>query len=675
MSANLLDREDSPYLRQHKDNPVHWRPWGEAALDEARTADKPILLSVGYAACHWCHVMAHESFEDDAIAGVMNDLYIPIKVDREERPDLDAIYQSALALMGQQGGWPLTMFLTPRGEPFWGGTYFPATPKYGRPGFPQVLQTVAKLYREQPDKIKANVDTIAGALRDLSRSQPSRGLSRSQLDAAAAAAVGLIDRDQGGTTGAPKFPMPSFFKMLWRAWQRTGQESCRDAVLITLYRMSQGGIYDHLGGGYARYSTDAIWLSPHFEKMLYDNAQLIDLLTEVWQETRLPLFKQRVEETVAWILREMTASASDGLTAFTSAFDADSEGHEGKFYVWTDLEIEDLLGGDAAFFNAAYDVTPGGNWEGASILNRSHAPEFGTAEQEAALAGCRKILFEARRRRVPPGRDDKVLADWNGLAIAALANAGAVFDRPDWIQAARAAFRFVETHMTRDGRLGHSWCNGTLRHAAVLDDYADMARAALILHEVTGDGAYLDRAKAWVAVADDHYWDNDAGGYFFAADDTVDIIAQTKSVQDNATPAGNGVMVEVLGRLHHLTGAASYRDRAEAVVKTFTGVPAAHLAHLSSLLIGFELLDRARQVVIVGAPDDAGTKDLLRAAFDSAIPNRVLLRLTPGTDLPAGHPAHGKTMVDGKPTAYVCVGPTCGLPATDGKALRERLRG
>ena len=678
MSANRLDREDSPYLRQHKDNPVHWRSWNEAALAEARAEDKPILLSIGYAACHWCHVMAHESFEDEAIAGVMNALFVPIKVDREERPDLDAIYQTALALMGQQGGWPLTMFLTPKGEPFWGGTYFPATAKYGRSAFPDVLKAISRLYRAEPEKVSQNVEAIGRAIADLSHSQPAGGLTSAQLEQACQSAVGMVDMDQGGTLGAPKFPMPAFFRVLWRAYKRTGDEGYRNAVLLTLYRMSQGGIYDHLGGGYARYSTDAVWLAPHFEKMLYDNAQLIELLTECWQETRLSLFAERIAETAGWMLREMTARAADGLAAFVSAFDADSEGEEGKFYVWSQAEIEERLGGDAAFFNQIYDVSAAGNWEGKNILNRSQVPKPLTVEQEKTLAHNRRTLFEARAARVAPGRDDKVLADWNGLAIAALANAGAVFERRDWFEAAAAAFRFVLTHMSRPhmengGRLGHSWCGGNLRHPAVLDDYANLARAALILFEVSGEAAYLGQAQSWVAVANAHYWDGKDGGYFFSADDTTDVIARTKSAQDNATPAGNGVMIEVLARLFHLTGKSEYRERAEAVLRAFSGAAAAHLAHLSSLLIGHEILERAVQVVILGEDEDPATQALLRRVFDTALPNRVLLRLKPGTALPEGHPAFGKTQVDGKPTAYVCVGATCGLPASDPESLRARL--
>ncbi len=675
MSENLLKHEDSPYLLQHQDNPVHWRPWGEAALKEAQDTDKPILLSVGYAACHWCHVMAHESFENPNIAALMNELFVPIKVDREERPDIDAIYQTALSLLGQQGGWPLTMFLTPKGEPFWGGTYFPATERYGRPVFPNVLGAISKLYREEPDKVAQNVGALTNAITELSQPQPGNGLTMAKLDEAAHAAAGLIDRQQGGTTGAPKFPMPSFFRFLWRAYRRSDNADYKNAVTVTLDAMSQGGIYDHLGGGYARYSTDAVWLAPHFEKMLYDNAQIIDLLTEVWQETRSPLYAQRIAETIDWMARDLTVTAADGLTAFASAFDADSEGEEGKFYVWSNEEIDTLLGEHAALFKSAYDVTPYGNWEGKCILNRSAKPELQNTDTETILAGCLDILLGVRAKRIAPGRDDKALADWNGLAIAALANAGAVFERPEWLAMAEGAFNFVLAHMTEGGRLGHSWCAGRLRHAAVLDDYADLSRAALILFDVTHNAAYLVQAEAWVAIAEAHYRDDEGGGYYFTADDTTDVIARTKQAQDNATPAGNGVMVEVLARLFHLTGTDTYRQRAEESIRAFTAGTAAHLAHSSSLLMGFEMLERAVQIVIIGTPGEPATEALRRCVFDTALANRLLLCVAPGDDLPPGHLATGKTQTGGQATAYVCVGPLCGLPASTPGALRERLAG
>ena len=674
MTANMLDAETSPYLLQHKDNPVHWRAWSPAVLDEAQESNKPILLSIGYAACHWCHVMAHESFEDPAIAELMNELFVNIKVDREERPDLDAIYQTALALTGQQGGWPLTMFLTPTGEPFWGGTYFPATSRYGRPAFPDMIRHIAETYHAQRDKVLGNAKAITEAVTNASRPEAAGELSVDLLDKAAAVALRMVDSVSGGTLGAPKFPQPLFFKFLWQTYRRTGAAMAREAVTLTLGALSQGGIYDHLGGGFARYATDDAWLVPHFEKMLYDNALLLELMTEVWQETRDPLLAERARETVDWVLGDMRVSEGDARTAaFASARDADSEGEEGRYYVWMEAEIDACLGTDAAPFKAAYDVGPTGNWEGRTILNRSQNPTAGNADAEDHLARCRERLLSQRALRVAPLRDDKALADWNGLMITALAFAGRVFDQPAWSAAARDAFAFVRQRMVKDGRLGHSWRQGKLRHPAVLDDYANMSRAALVLFELSGERDYLDQAVAWVAIAKHHYWDDQEGGFFLAADDTPNLISRTKTAFDNATPSGNGTMVEVLARLAYLTGEDSYRRRAEEVVRTFAGLAEDHLPAMPVLLMGYALLDGAVQVAIVGAPDDNATQALVRCVLDVPLPNRVLLQVAPGADLPQGHPAHGKTAIGGVPTAYVCVGPRCGLPATTAEDLKAQL--
>jgi uncharacterized protein YyaL (SSP411 family) len=671
---NRLAGETSPYLLQHQDNPVDWHPWGEAALAEARSSGRPVLLSVGYAACHWCHVMAHESFENPATAALMNELFVNIKVDREERPDLDLIYQHALALLGQPGGWPLTMFLTPDGEPFWGGTYFPPEPRYGRPGLPQVLRQIAAIYRDEPGKVTQNVGVLREALARLAAPEAAaEGIDRALLDRIAARLLEATDPVHGGIEGAPKFPQCAIFALLWRAWRRTRRTEYRDAVTGTLTAMSQGGIYDHLGGGFARYSTDAEWLVPHFEKMLYDNAQLIEQLGEVWAETGDPLYEARLRETVGWVLREMRGDAgAGGRRGFASALDADSEGEEGKFYVWTEAEIERLLGLDAAAFAAAYDVTPGGNWEGHTILNRSRRPALGGPEAEAGLARSRAILLEARSARVPPGRDDKVLADWNGLMIAALARAAALLEEPAWLAAAEEAFAFVTTEMVESGRLRHSW-RGRARHPATLDDYANLARAALLLHEATGNPAYLAQAEAWVALVERHYADPAGGGWFLSADDTGDVIVRAKTAADHAAPSGNGTMVEVLARLFYLTGDARYRERGEAAVAAFAGEIARNFFPLATLLNAAELLADAPQLVIVGQRGAADTAALLRAAQRRAPPGRVLQVVAAGEALPAGHPAFGKAQQGGRATAYLCRGQTCSLPLTEPAGLERAL--
>jgi len=667
--ANRLAQETSPYLLQHADNPVHWQAWSPETLALAQDLGKPILLSVGYAACHWCHVMAHESFEDAEVAAVMNELFVNVKVDREERPDIDTIYQQALALLGEQGGWPLTMFLTPAGEPFWGGTYFPKTPRFGRPGFPDVLRQVAMIHSQQQDKVAGNVAKLKEAMVKLSTPEPGSDIPVALIDEVAKRLAREVDPFLGGIGRAPKFPQPTLLLLLWRAWQRTGLVPFSRGVRLSLDQMCQGGIYDHLTGGFARYATDDAWLVPHFEKMLYDNGQLLELLAIVAREVESPLYRSRIAETVDWTLQRMITPTG----AFAASYDADSEGEEGKFAVWTEAEIDAALADfpetDRALFKRLYDVTPEGNWEGRTIPNRSARLELETEEVEARLAAMRAALLAARDRRVQPGWDDKVLADWNGLMIVGLVEAGITLSRADWIAAARKAFdAIVQTHDTGDGRLHHSYRQERAAHPAAAEDYANLIRGGIRLHEATGDPAILDQARRWTKVLDAHYWDPAAGGYFTSADDTTDVIHRTKSAMDNAVPAANGTMAIALSRLWLLTGETGYRDRAEALVQAYAGEVARSLAPLASLLNGAELLHGARQVVIVGEGGEALRDLALRAAG----PDRVVQWVAPGA-LPQGHPAAGKQPVEGKPAAYICDGPVCSLPITDSDQMIDRL--
>ncbi len=666
---NLLRYATSPYLLQHADNPVHWRPWGPEALSEARVTGRPILLSIGYAACHWCHVMAHESFEDPETAALMNRLFVNIKVDREERPDIDALYMNALHLLGEHGGWPLTMFLTPEAEPFWGGTYFPPEPRWGRPSFRQVLLGVAEAYRNEGDKVAQNVAALKGALTRMAATTPGPLPTEATFDRVALGLVRATDAKEGGLAGAPKFPNPPIFRFLWQMHHRLGQPACADVVHLLLRRMSQGGIYDHLGGAYARYSVDAVWLVPHFEKMLYDNAQILELLALAHSSDPDPLYAERAAETVGWLEREMLAEGG----AFASSLDADSEGEEGKFYVWTEAEVDALLPAeDAALFKATYDVTAEGNWEHKTILNRRRYAQRLSDDAEATLARCRRILFEARARRVPPGRDDKILADWNGLAIAALARAAVVFDRSDWLARARDAFRFIAGTMRMpDGRLLHAWRAGRAGAAGLLEDHAAMARAALALYEATGDRAYLDHAVAWAELAERHFADPEGGGYYASAADATDVLIRTRSAADNATPSGNGLMAEVQARLFHLTGEDRWRRLAEQTIGAFAGHEG--IGAMPTLLAAADLLTEGATVVIAGDPDDPAAQPLARTALAHPDPAVAVLRAPDPEALPAGHPAHGKGPVDGRPAAYVCRGGTCSLPVGDPAALRLAL--
>ncbi len=671
-SGNLLAAETSPYLLQHADNPVHWRPWGQAALAAAEAEHRPILLSIGYAACHWCHVMAHESFEDAETAALMNEFFVCIKVDREERPDIDHLYMSALHALGEQGGWPLTMFLTPEGSPFWGGTYFPPEPRWGRPSFRQVLHGIARAWREEPEALQRNTAALRQALATLAQSRPGEALSDADLAEAAARLLRGTDPEQGGMRGAPKFPNPPIFRFLWQRSCRTGEAEPSAAVHRLLARMSQGGIYDHLGGGYARYATDAVWLVPHFEKMLYDNAQILELLALAHAASPEPLYAARAEETVGWLAGAMLAEPRGGRAAFAASEDADSEGEEGRFYVWQAAEIAALLGADFAAFAAAYEVSEAGNWEGKTILRRT--TPLGDAAGEALLAACRARLLAARAARVRPGRDDKVLADWNGLAIAALCRAGSVFERPDWHALAADAFDFILAEMGgADGRVAHAWRRGRIAAAGLLEDQAAMARAALALFESGGAPARLAQACRLAEAALAWFADTD-GSCFTTATDATDVpmgaSVRPRSAADNATPAGNGMLAEVLARLFHLTGESRWRDRAEALLRAFSGQGAA-LAACPTLLAAADLLAHGTTVVIAGDTALPATQALLRVARGSADPAVCVLRAEAG--LAPAHPGFGKTAPPGEARAYVCRNQTCGLPIAEPAALRAAI--
>jgi uncharacterized protein len=682
---NRLAHETSPYLLQHKHNPVDWRPWGLEALAEAQRLGRPILLSVGYAACHWCHVMAHESFEDEATAAVMNALFVNIKVDREERPDIDQIYMNALHLLGEQGGWPLTMFLTPAGEPVWGGTYFPKEARYGRAAFVDVLHELARLFREEPERIGKNRDALMARLAEKARPAGKVVIGLAELDRAANAIARAIDTTNGGLRGAPKFPQSSIFELLWRAGERapadesptrTAAPAFFGRVALTLDHICEGGITDHLGGGFARYSVDERWLVPHFEKMLYDNAQLLELLGVAHAATGAALYRERAIETVGWLAREMTTPEG----AFCASLDADSEGEEGKFYVWSLAEIEQALGTeDAAFFAAQYDATAEGNFEGHNILNRlKHLPRGTDAGHEAPaeaarLAVLRDKLLKEREKRIRPGLDDKVLADWNGLMIAALANAGALLGQGDWIAMGARAYRFIASTMTRGDRLGHSWRQGRLLLPGLASDFANMIRAALALHEATGEHSYLDRALAWQRALDRHYPNPDNGGYFLTADDAEGLVVRPGATTDDATPNPNSIAAQNLVRLAALAGDDAWRGKADRLIEGVLGAAPENLIGHAALLNALDLRLRGADIVIAGAGPAADT--LAAAALRLPFLNRIVLRAPSAGALPASHPARGKIAAAPHGAAFVCVGERCSLPVTKPDALAETIRG
>src|SRR6202521_6146762 len=661
---NRLARESSPYLLQHKFNPVDWWAWGPEALAQAKRSNKPILLSVGYAACHWCHVMAHESFEDAAVANVMNELFVNIKVDREERPDIDQIYMSALHMLGEQGGWPLTMFLTPAAEPFWGGTYFPKTARYGRPAFVDVLREVARLFREEPSRIEHNRQALMERLSERARPQGQVVIARSDLDTLAQRIAAVIDPVHGGLKGAPKFPQAAMFELLWRAGRRSGEARYFGLVELTLERICNGGIYDHLGGGFSRYSVDERWLVPHFEKMLYDNAQLLELLGLAFARSQESWFRDRARQTVQWLAREMTTA--DG--AFCASLDADSEGEEGKFYVWSLAEIEQALGPeDAAFFAGHYDVTAEGNFERHNILNRLADLQPGEPGAEARLAELRAKLLAVRDRRVRPGLDDKILADWNGLMIAALVNAGILLDEPSWIERAARAFAFIGGTMTRGDRLGHSWRDGKLTFRGLASDFAAMIRAALALYEATADRAYLDRALTWQRAFDRHYGDPE--GYFLTADDAEGLVVRPAPTHDEAVPNANAIAAQNLVRLAALAGDDTWRADAD---RLFDGVLPRAFANLvahAALLNALDFRLRAAEIVVTGED----TEQLFAAALKLPFLDRIVLRAPSADALTPSHPARAKLAAHAGSAAFVCVGEHCSLPATDPEKLGDSV--
>ncbi len=666
MPENRLARETSPYLIQHKDNPVEWWPWGPEALAEAKRSSKPILLSIGYAACHWCHVMAHESFEDQATAAVMNELFVNIKVDREERPEVDDIYMSALHHLGEQGGWPLTMFLTPKGEPIWGGTYFPKESRYGRPAFADVLREIARIFREEPQKIESSRAALRERLEARARPVGRIVLGRTELDEIAERIGGLFDPVHGGLRGAPKFPQCGILELMWRAGERTGESRYFVLVEHALSCMSEGGIYDHLGGGFSRYSVDERWLVPHFEKMLYDNAQLLELLALAYVRSGNSLFRTRAQETVSWLAREMTTAGG----AFASSLDADSEGEEGKFYVWSTEEIERALGkNDAEFFSAHYDVSREGNFDGHNILNRSkHLPR--SMGDDARLASLCAKLLTLRGNRIRPGLDDKVLADWNGLMIAALANAGALLDEPNWIARAKCAFRFVAESMTRGERLGHSWRDGRLIFPGLSSDFAAMIRAAIALHQSTGEGAYLNRAIAWTAVLERHHADAETGGYFLTADDAEGLIVRPAQTRDDALPNPNALMAQNLVRLAVLAGDYSYRVCADRLFDGVLALAGDNLFGHAALLSALDLRLRHKEIVAVGSR----AEEFARAALKFPFLDRTIVRAKSANALPEHHPA--RAMLASAPKAgviFICQGERCSLPITDPNQLAAAI--
>ena len=670
--TNRLANETSPYLLQHAHNPVDWYPWGAEALERAKREDRPIFLSIGYSACHWCHVMERESFEDTAIAEQMNRDFVPIKVDREERPDLDEVYMAAVQAMTGSGGWPMNVFLTPDLQPFYGGTYFPPNDRHGLPGFPRVLAGVADAYRSRRDEVASQAGLLARHLREQLALPPGGAdPQRDQLDGAVRRLGAAFDSARGGFGGAPKFPAPMTLEFLLRVWRRSQDPDILRMVTVTLDAMANGGIQDQLGGGFARYSIDADWLVPHFEKMLYDNAQLAHAYLEAFRATGEARYRAVVESTLDFVLREL--ATSDG--GFASALDADSEGEEGRFYVWTDAELRSVLAEAGLSASEAdevaryWDVTPEGNWEGRSILRGSGSPP-----DAELIARARKSLLAARGRRVRPARDEKQIAAWNGLLLRSLAEAAGPLEETDYLAAADGIAGFVRKVLLQpDGALWRTARDGVGHTPAFLEDYACLADGLLALHAALGraDDLLLVRQLMDRAIAD--FWDEEAGTFWDTSDAHEAIVARPRSVIDGATPAGNSVAADVLLRLALLTGEADYDRRARSILR-IVGDALDRQPQLFGRMLG--AVDRSLSdpidVVIATTPGDAGD-DLRAVAHRGYSPNLVVATLNPGDATAQWSLFVDKRPLEGKPTAYVCRGYACRAPTSDAAKVERQI--
>ena len=671
---NLLAFETSPYLQQHAGNPVEWHPWGDAAFARARAEDKPILLSIGYAACHWCHVMAHESFEDEATARLMNELFVNVKVDREERPDVDAIYMQAVQALTGQGGWPMTMFLTPGGEAFYGGTYFPPEDRHGMPAFRRVLASVSDAWRTR------RADVLRGATSLLKIYEPAAQPARAGppvdiqvLERAERQALFQYDRVNGGFGGAPKFPPTMTLDFLLRRWGRTGDAALLDVVRHSWNRMAGGGLFDQVGGGFHRYTVDGIWLVPHFEKMLYDNALLVRLGAHLWQATGDERIREAAERTLAWVEREMTAP--DG--GFYASLDADSEGHEGTFYVWSLDELREVLGEDATVLASFWGATAGGNFEGRNIpwiprpleefaRSAGHDP----TEFQALVTRAQAALLAARARRVRPARDEKIIASWNGLMLRGVAECARVFGDARWATLATRAGEFLASSLVRDGRAYRVHARGEARIGGFLEDHAALGLGFLSLYELTFELRWLTLAQAMVDACDAQFWDEDVGAYFDTAADAETLVARPRDVTDNAMPSGNSLAVELLQRLAAVSGDADRAQRAAFVLSSLAGSLAQHPLAFGHLLGDAEFeAHGAVSVAIIGRPDSIAFAQLSRTVAARFVPSLVLAGGRQGS------PAllEGKSETHGLAAAYVCRGFTCEAPTGDPAQLATQL--
>lgn len=672
--TNRLINETSPYLLQHAHNPVDWYAWGDEAFEKAKAEDKPVLVSIGYSACHWCHVMEHESFEDEETAQIMNENFVNIKVDMEERPDVDKIYMNFVQLTTGSGGWPLNVFLTPEKLPFFGGTYFPPVNRYNMPSFKQILTSLADAWATKRDEIEFSASDILKEIKSVGVLETSTdGLSLEELEVSFHTFAKTFDAKNGGFGGAPKFPPSMSLEFLLRFYKRTGEDNALEIVKKTCQKMANGGIYDQLGGGFHRYTVDAIWLTPHFEKMLYDNAQLVRVYLHLFQITKDEFYKRIAVETLEYIKREMLHEKG----GFYSAQDADSEGVEGKFFVWTPKEVEELLGEkEAQIFNFYYDVSEDGNFEEKNILNvRNSLAEtaevfkISQAELHEILSnGCEK-LFNHREKRIKPFRDEKVLTAWNGLMLLAFAEASAILNSEDYLQIAQKNADFILENMQKDGYLLRSWKDGTAKLNAYLEDYANFADGLIELFQVSGEIKYLQEAKRFAEILINEFWDEDNGGFFFTGNNHEELVVRSKDFFDNATPSGNSVAADVLLKLAKLTGEEKYERFAVTVLRLVASQVKRYPNGFGRVLSTLEFyLNPTQEIVILG---DSG--EMKREVWKDYLPNKIVVLAENAENVELIPLLDERKLIDGKTTAYVCENFVCQRPVTTVEELKEQL--
>ncbi len=666
MANNLLSKETSPYLLQHKDNPVNWYGWGEDAFVQAEKENKPILLSIGYASCHWCHVMAHESFEDDETAKIMNDKFINIKLDREERPDIDSIYQTALALLGQQGGWPLTMFLDSSKKPFWGGTYFPKAPRQGIPTFQSILNMVSESFNKNKNDIEQNKTIIFNAMQKLQGEKYENELDETFYKKISELILSNMDTIHGGLKGAPKFPQFFLYEYLLNQYKKNSDNLFYDLSLKSIDQICSGGIYDHIGGGISRYSVDQYWLVPHFEKMLYDNAQLIGILNNFWQLTKKEAYKNKIYETVDWLKKDML----DPSSAFYSSYDADSEGVEGKYYVWSYQELRKILGNNFLFFTKIFNIYENGNWEGSNVLSCNENLHIET-DDYSKLRQLINTLYDERIKRPKPTCDNKILCDWNGLAIDSIAKSSAIFRDEKLLNLAQEAFNFIKTSMYDGKTLYHSHCNSINKHEGMLEDYAYLIKAGITIFEITTDEQYLKFSLELTETLIENFGDEE-GMFFITSKMKDDVIIRNKQIVDNVMPNANAVMIENLTKLDFITGEHKYNQLNTKIIQDYSSRINKEYFGICSFLNSLDFFNNYQSIIITGINKD-DNKKIYDQLIKIYLPNTIILMINEKTNIISKNSFLNQIEIKSQSSIYLCKNNTCSLPSNNVEEILKMI--